>query len=486
MSPKVSSSADHTLTSRQLLNTYRKGFYEACESYGRSLHDIVDGMLGLPNAVCCPAHLSLEVEVGHGAIYKALSRGKIDTTALRALNLQVWKDLNLPPIFTFDCTAVPRPNSPTSPELTMQHLPDKEHRRVQPGWCYQTVCAQTPGHNSWNLVVDSRRLAVAAAGSPGRTTKASSLDNKEELAVASITAIVEELGTHCTFVFDSGYSAVRLTYEVRRLSLDADVVVRLSTRQVLYEKAPPKTPGKRGKAFSYGDRFPLAGGTSRRDANSTFSFEDSAYGQVNVSVFNGLRQKITRHIYPWLPPASVDGKPVPIPHIFGSVLEVEVAKLPGSRSGGKLWLWTSKDMENCSEQEVQELVRAYFHRFDIEHMFRFFKQTLGLTRFKCQLPSTFDNWFQLVTACYNQLLIAREWVKDHRLPWEKVRTILTPGRVRRVIKRTVAGSWHPPQRGFKPKPGPGARIGATQRVRKKHPTIRKGGRAHLRKNSSVS
>jgi hypothetical protein len=156
------------------------------------------------------------------------------------------------------------------------------------------------------------------------------------------------------------------------------------------------------------------------------------------------------------------------------VLEVEVDKLPGRRVSGKLWLWSSSLVVEGVEHDVSTLVRAYFHRFDSEHTFRFFKQTLGLSRFKCQQPSTFDTWFQLIIAGFNQLLLARSWVQDHRLPWEKEREILSPGRVRRVIKKALAESWFPPERRFIPRAGPGARLGTFQGARTKHPAILKG------------
>jgi hypothetical protein len=56
MSPaNVSNSTDRTVEPEELLRSYRKGFYRACETYGRSLLEIADGQLTQPSSVCCPA-----------------------------------------------------------------------------------------------------------------------------------------------------------------------------------------------------------------------------------------------------------------------------------------------------------------------------------------------------------------------------------------------------------------------------------------------
>jgi hypothetical protein len=107
-----------------------------------------------------------------------------------------------------------------------------------------------------------------------------------------------------------------------------------------------------------------------------------------VALYNTLRQRITRYDHPRLPPKYIGGKHIPVPQIFGSVLEVEVGRLPGKKSGGKLWLWSSTTPATSSEAQNKMLTRAYFHRFDVEHTFRFFKQTLGLTRFNSRRHST--------------------------------------------------------------------------------------------------
>ena len=58
-------------------------------------------------------------------------------------------------------------------------------------------------------------------------------------------------------------------------------------------------------------------------------------------------------------------------------------------------------------------------RFDLEHTFRFLKQTLGWTTPRVRHPEQADRWTWLVVAAYTQLRLARARVADRRLPWER-------------------------------------------------------------------
>jgi len=187
-----------------LLREYRRLLHNSCRTYATSLLDVTTSLLEQPGPVCCAAHLSLEADVTHGALYKALVKGSVDRGRFWDLNIQTLTALELPAVFTVDCTPVARPDSPTCPDRSMQHLGAQVHN--QPGWCYQVVAVQTPGHNSWNFCIDVTRIT------PDMT--------KEESALEVMSAVSARLGVHSTFVFDSGYSSARLTHGVRTLGLD--------------------------------------------------------------------------------------------------------------------------------------------------------------------------------------------------------------------------------------------------------------------------
>jgi hypothetical protein len=79
--------------------------------------------------------------------------------------------------------------------------------------------------------------------------------------------------------------------------------------------------------------------------------------------------------------------------------------------------------------------RAYVRRFDLEHTFRFLKQTLNWTLPRGRHPEQADRWTWLVVLASTQLRLARPLVADKRWPGERPLPAerLTPARVRRAF-----------------------------------------------------
>jgi hypothetical protein len=122
---------------------------------------------------------------------------------------------------------------------------------------------------------------------------------------------------------------------------------------------------------------------------------------------------------------------------------VEVERLPRGerrRQPRVLWLWWHGE----GEPDLGLLWRAYIRRFDLEHTFRFLKQTLGWTAPRVRHPEQADRWTWLVVTAFTQLRLARPCACDRRLPWERRYDPgrLTPVRVRRVVLALLADSAH--------------------------------------------
>jgi hypothetical protein len=120
------------------------------------------------------------------------------------------------------------------------------------------------------------------------------------------------------------------------------------------------------------------------------------------------------------------------PIVRGTVVLVEVSRLPRqTRKPRVLWLW----WHGIGVPDLDVLWRAYVRRFDLEHTLRFCKQTLGWTTPRVRHPEQADRWTWLVVAAYTQLRLARPWIADRRLPWERPLApgTLTPCRVRRAL-----------------------------------------------------
>src|SRR5574340_1368876 len=121
-----------------------------------------------------------------------------------------------------------------------------------------------------------------------------------------------------------------------------------------------------------------------------------------------------------------------------------------------VWLWCS-DPAVVAAEDLNRLWQMFLRRFDLEHTFRLFKQTLGWCAPKIRSPEAADRWTWLVLVAHTQLRLARALVEDLRRPWERPAppTRLTPARVRRGFPR-IHRTMTSPAGAPKPfRPGPG-------------------------------
>jgi hypothetical protein len=149
-----------------------------------------------------------------------------------------------------------------------------------------------------------------------------------------------------------------------------------------------------------------------------------------------------------------------LPVIEGTLIRLQVDRLPGCRDAEPLWLWSSRAA--AGEEDVNRAWQAFLRRFDIEHTFRFLKQQLGWTRPKLRDPAAADRWTWLVIAVYAQLWLARDLAADIRLPWQRPCPPgrLFPTRVRRGFRR-IRQDLPVPASAPKPsRPGPGRPAGS--------------------------
>ena len=122
------------------------------------------------------------------------------------------------------------------------------------------------------------------------------------------------------------------------------------------------------------------------------------------------------------------------PIVRGTLLLVEVSRLPQqTREPQALWLWWHTPQDPESLPNLDRAWRAYVRRFDVEHTFRFLKQTLNWTLPRVRHPEQADRWTWLVVLAYTQLRLARPLAVDQPLPWQRPQPAgkLTPERVRR-------------------------------------------------------
>src|SRR6266566_6410043 len=272
------------------LRGFRQSLYECLKARADALFELADAVLCADHAVTSLVQLCLEPEFtrGHGALYDALSAGRIDDDRLfcllaselpravdgpealawiaehgvidhRLLDRALaglspddasrvrdacarWSRLR----FAVDATAYPRPDAWCSPGREHVHNGACHCRgssKTAPGWEYQFTAA-----------IGHLRTAWAALTDVARTTPAT----RTEQTIAQVRNMLRRLraaghGRKAAplFVFDAGYSAAALADGL--LGCPVHVLVRLAAGSVFY--ADPVTwegrygrPARRGPA----------------------------------------------------------------------------------------------------------------------------------------------------------------------------------------------------------------------------------------------
>ncbi len=360
----------------------------------------------------------------YGSLYAAFSHGTVDTSALRALLAHHPLCDELPRVYGVDCSVWARCDAEASPERGYCYHPSR-HSAGQPivaGWSYQWVAQLGFERDSWTAPVDVRRVHP--------------YENPNTVAVEQIRGILcgqlpNDLAS--LFVFDAGYDPVQLSQGLE--GTQASILVRLRSDRCFYADPVQATPSaKGGRPRKHGARFDCKDPSTWPPVSAEHRAEDQQYGGVHVQAWADLHPKQQNH------PTCGTRRPRSI--VRGTLLRVEVTRLPGRSHLPKvLWLW----WQGPGEPDLGLLWRAYVRRFDLEHTFRFLKQTLGWTTPRVRHPEQADRWTWLVLAAYTQLRLAHSMVADRRLPWQRRLETgrLTPCRVRRSFSALLVALGSP-------------------------------------------
>ena len=435
---------------------FRRALYGCFNGWADALFELCDAVLCSPTPVASVPSLSLEPTFrrSHASIYKALARGGIDDDQLRRL-LGAKRPTRWPQVFAVDASTWDRCDAETSPERGFYYSASK-HSNGQPivaGWSYQWITQLDWAPDSWTAPLDAMRIAPTA--------------DTVTATVEQIERLVGVLGDDRDvpmFVFDAGYDPIALGAALA--DVRAQILVRISSKRVFHPDPTPRPDKSIGRPRRHGDRFVLAEPDTWPEPDDTFTTRDARYGKIHVQAWSGLHPKLHGRGR-W---AGTNDLP---PIVRGTVIRVEVEHLPKptARAVKTLWLWWSgPDTAN-----LDLCWRAYLRRFDIEHTFRFAKNTLGWTTPAIRTPEQADRWTWIVIAAYTQLRLARSLVDDLRLPWERPRepTKLTPARVKRgfrQLRHTIATPAHPPKSDT---PGPGRPKGTRKPPRTRYPAVKK-------------
>jgi hypothetical protein len=438
------------------LSWFRREFHRCLSRRADALFDLTDAVLCADGPVRSIAELSLtgEHRRGHGSGYAALARGRLDIqrlrTALSAVALPRAADGRL--VLAVDITSWLRPEAHTSPQRILCHTygRGKDQHMMVPGWPYSVIVALETGRSSWTAPLDAIRLA------PG--------DDAAMVTAQQVRNVVDRLITaghwrpgnpDILLVADAGYDGPRLTHVLA--DLPVTVLVRMRSDRVLRRPAPAYLPGiTKGRPRRHGDEFAFGDPGSWGEPDITTRTETRLYGPALIRAWDRLHPRLTHRI-------AWTGHPGNLPILEGTVIRLEVARLPSGAIPKPVWLWHSRT--GLDPATVDLAWQAFLRRFDIEHTFRMLKQTLGWTTPKLRSPEAADRWTWLLIAAYTQLRLARGLAADLRRPWEKPTPAhrLSPARVRRTF-RNLRPHLACPADGPKPsRPGPGRPAGRPNR-----------------------
>ncbi len=435
---------------------FRQELHDCLFGWADAQFELCDAMLYAPGPVASVPSLSLDpvFRRSHGSLYKALTRGSIDTDWLRR-TLVGHRPATWPLVFAVDASTWARCDAETSPERGF-HYSASKHSAGQPivaGWSFQWISQLDWAPDSWTAPLDAMRIK------PCMDATTATVDQ-----VKRVVEALPEHGEVPLFVFDAGYDPIALGAGLAETR--AQVLVRISSKRVFHPDPTP-TAGAVGRPRRHGQRFALAEDPATwPDPDTELSAHDPRHGNVRVQAWRGLHPKLHGRGR-W---AGADGPPI----VRGTVIRVEVEHLPKptARTNKTLWLWWS----GVGEPDLDVCWRAYLRRFDIEHTYRFVKGTLGWVTPALRTPEQAERWTWLVIAAYTQLRLARGLVDDIRLPWEKPRdpALLTPTRVRRGFCRLRTAIGTPAQPPKSDRPGPGRPKGTRRPPRTRYPAIKKG------------
>ncbi len=295
-------------------------------------------------------------------------------------------------------------------------------------------------------------------------------DDVAEVTALQVRRVVEDLiaggrwrecGLDILIVFDAGYDAPRMAYLLD--GLPVEVLGRMRSDRVM--RRPMPSLKEYAEAYPRGGWFPKHGKEFRFAKPETWGEPDAAtvqitdrYGTARAMAWDRLHPRLTTRSA-WI---DHDGE---LSIIEGTLIRLEVDRLPGGGDPLPLWLWSSA--VGMTGADVDLRWQAFLRRFDLEHTFRMIKQTLGWTRAKLRTPAAADRWTWLIMVAHTQLRLGRPLAEDVRRPWEPPMkpNKLNPVRVRRGF-RNLRPALPCPARAPKPsRPGPGRPLGSKNHQR---------------------
>lgn len=450
------------------LQTFRRSFYYEClRRRSDALFELADAILCADAAAPSPVHLSLQPahRRGWGSFYAALTNGRIDAEVLRELLARhPLAGSAATPVYAVDTSVWPRCDAECSPERGYYYHPSR-HSAGQPivaGWAYQFVAQLNFVRESWTAPVDVQRVLPAQDANVVACGQVRSFLLRRRSSCEEGSATTTPL-----FVFDAGYDSVKVQQGLE--GCPCQIILRLRAGRRFYgDPSLCDPPENIGRPRRHGPKMKCSEPSTWPEPSAELHCEDAGYGSVRVRAWEKMHPKVCNH--------AGKGTRGPLPIVVGTLILVEVERLPRGerrREPRVLWLWWHGPEGTAPDLDL--IWRSYIRRFDLEHTFRFLKQSMGWTTPRVRHPEQADRWTWLVVAAFTQLRLARACVADLRLPWERRYEPgrLTPTRVHRTVSSLLAQMGTPAKA---PKPcgrSPGRPRGSLSGRARRYPAVKR-------------
>ncbi len=396
-------------TGVERLREFRERIHDLCTHRADALCDVIDGAISV-GLVPSFAYLSLQAahRRGHGSLYAALAKGRMDVEGTRRLVASTLPKTDRP-VYAIDTSTYIRSDAETSPERGIYYHSSRHSagKPVVAGWSYSWCAQLGEVSSSWTAPVNVSRVPIEM--------------DAHDIAGQQMRAVIALLpsGVKPLFAFDAGYDPTRLAEHAAED--EAAVLVRLRRNRCFYFDPiyDPKPLG--GRPRQHGAKFVCNDPDTWSKPDFEHDEDNSSYGYVRVRAWRGLHAKVQNH--------AGRGSRKTRAILKGTLILLEVSKLPReTRKPRAFWLW----WRGPGKPDLAFIWRAYVRRFDLEHTFRFLKTMLNWQTPRLRHPEQADLWSWLVLLAFTQLRLAKSMVEDVKLPWQRSqqRPRMTPSRVR--------------------------------------------------------
>jgi hypothetical protein len=394
MSRKHSSSATEHFNK---LIQFRQAAYELLGNARDALFELSDAVIQLAH-VQCFAELSCAPAFRRkwSSTYEALQDGRPDGAGLLRLYLEQL-DPNQPVLLAGDHTAWERLWADRLPGRSYQHQPTPipGRRPVTIGHGYATLALIPEGHSSWALPLLHERIPH---------------QKPTDTAAHQLEQLCQFLTVRPISLWDSEYGSAAFLQATAHVK--ADKVIRLRTNLCL--EGPTKPYCGRGAYPKHGLKFNFKDPVTWWEPDQVLTYTDPQFGPLVVRIWQGLRFS-----------KALDCRM--------SIAQVERQRAPDTRRKPRL-LWFAW----IGAEPPEKWWNLYVQRYPVDHWYRFAKGRLHWTLPRVATPEQGERWSQLMPFITWELWLARQWVVDHPLSWQKPQTRLSPGRVCQSLQNILA------------------------------------------------